>query len=58
MLESAAVGVFDDDAVGKDGEVALQVEVELPAVTFKVDPDFVVRTRLVGETFRPGVVVG
>jgi hypothetical protein len=57
MLESAAVGVFDNDAVGKDGEVALQVEVELPAVTFKVDPDFV-RTRLVGETFRPGVVVG
>ena len=57
VQQPLAVARFDDDVVGKDREVALQVEVEPPAVTVEVDPDFV-RTRLVGGPSRPRVVKG
>ena len=39
MLQSPAFDVLDDDATGKDREVALQVEVELAAVALEVDAD-------------------
>jgi len=39
MLQSPAFDVLDDDATGKDREVALQVEVELAAVALEVDTD-------------------
>ena len=39
MLQPPAFDVLDDDVAGEDGEVALQIEVELSSVALEVDSD-------------------